>query len=75
MSKVIVAACFLAMSYTASAETYGECLKRVLDQQAKCEAPCTKSEEACRKCNEGVRRMQKRCESQSKDAATGERKP
>jgi hypothetical protein len=74
MSKVIVAACFLAMSYTASAETYGECLKRVLDQQAKCEAPCTKSAEACRKCNEGVRRMQKRCEEQTRDGEAGERK-
>jgi hypothetical protein len=75
MSKIIIAACFLMLSYAAAAETYGECLKRVLDAQAKCEAPCTKSEEACRKCNEGVRRMQKRCEETTRDAEAGARMP
>lgn len=75
MSKIIVTACFLMLSYAATAETYGECLKRVLDRQAKCEAPCTKSEEACRKCNEDIRRAQKRCEETTRDAGAEERKP
>lgn len=67
MSKIVIALFFLAVSSAASAETYAECLKRVLDEQAKCETPCAKSEAACTKCNEGVRRMQKRCEEQTRD--------
>lgn len=75
MSKIIVAAGFLAISCAASAETYDECLKRVLDAQVKCEVPCAKSEDACSKCNEGVRRMQKRCEEQTRNGASGTREP
>ena len=70
MSRIFIAACLLAIASAASAETYDECLKRVLDAQVKCEVPCAKSEEACRQCNEGVRRMQKRCEEQTRNGAT-----
>jgi hypothetical protein len=73
MSRIFIAACFLAISCAAPAETYDECLKRVLDAQVKCEVPCSKSEEACSKCNEGVRRMQKRCEEQTRNGAAGKR--
>ena len=67
MSKVLAAACFLLLCLAASAETYDECIQRVLAEQAKCEVPCSKSEQSCRKCNEGVSRMQKRCEDRAKE--------
>lgn len=73
MSKIIAAACLFAIAQVAAAETYDECLKRVLDAQVKCEVPCAKSEEACSKCNEGVRRMQQRCEDQTRKGETGKR--
>lgn len=73
MSKIVIALCCFAISSVASAETYAECLKRVLDEQVKCEAPCAKSEASCTKCQEGVRRMQKRCEEQTRDGEADKR--
>jgi hypothetical protein len=67
MNRILGTACFLLLSFAASAETYNECIERVLAEQAKCEVPCSKSEDSCRKCNEGVSRMQKRCEDRAKE--------